>query len=289
MQLLNVNGRNAIERDGRAIDVARASDGAYPSDPDLIYADWDGFRAWESGFRAWESGYAGSDSEPVDLEQLGSPVTAPRQIFAVGLNYRSHAVETGVDLPDTPMIFTKFATAITGPNVTVTMPSDSVDWEAELVAVIGRRAENVAAQNAWDFVAGLTVGQDLSERELQVKPPAPQQFSLAKSFPGFAPLGPVLVTPDEFPNPNDLEIGCRVGDDVVQQSRTGDLIFSVPVLVEYLSSILPLLPGDVIFTGTPSGIGYARNPQRYLTEGDQLTTWIEGIGSMTQRFVKPRS
>lgn len=280
MRLLNVNGRAAIERDGRAVDVARASGGAYSSDLDLLYLDWDGFRAWESG-------YVGTDGDLFDARSLGSPVTVPRQIFAVGLNYRSHAVETGLDLPDTPMIFTKFASAITGPNVTVTMPSDAVDWEAELVAVIGRRAEHVAAENAWDFVAGLTVGQDLSERELQVKPPAPQQFSLAKSFPGFAPLGPVLVSPDEFSDPGDLEIGCRVGSEVVQQSRTGDLIFSVPVLVEYLSSILPLLPGDVIFTGTPSGIGYARDPQRYLSDGDDLTTWIEGIGSMTQRFVKP--
>lgn len=280
MRLLNVNGRMAIERDGRAVDVARASGGAYPADPGLIYVDWEGFRNWESS-------YVGTDGETLDPRLLGPPVTAPRQIFAVGLNYRSHAAETGIDLPETPMIFTKFATSITGPNVTVTMPSDAVDWEAELVAVIGRRAENVAAADAWDYVAGLTAGQDLSERILQVKPPAPQQFSLAKSFPGFAPLGPVLVTPDEFPNPDDLEIGCRVGDEIVQQSRTGDLIFSVPVLVEYLSSILPLLPGDVIFTGTPSGIGYARNPQRYLVDGDDLTTWVEGIGVMTQRFVKP--
>ena len=279
MRLLNLNGRTAIERDGRAIDIARASAGAFPSDPDLIYADWDGLRAWEAD-------YVSTDGEPVDPGQLGSPVTAPRQIFAVGLNYRSHAVETGMDLPNTPMIFTKFASAITGPNATVTMPSDAVDWEAELVAVIGRRAENVAAEDAWGFVAGLTAGQDLSERNLQVSPPAPQQFSLAKSFPGFAPLGPALVTPDEFAHPDDLEIGCRVGDDVVQQSRTGDLIFNVPALVEYLSSILPLLPGDVIFTGTPSGIGYARDPQRFLTHGDALTTWIEGIGSMTQHFVK---
>src|SRR5438874_4483 len=121
MRLLNVNGRTAIERDGRTIDVARASAGAYPSDPDSIYADWDGFRAWESG-------YVGTGGEPFDPRQLGSPVTAPRQIFAVGLNYRSHATETGLHLPDTPMIFTKFASAITGPNVTVTMPSDAVDW-----------------------------------------------------------------------------------------------------------------------------------------------------------------
>ncbi|WP_213575660.1 fumarylacetoacetate hydrolase family protein [Rhodococcus sp. USK13] len=278
MRLLNVNGRLAIERDGKAIDVERASRGAFGADPADIYLDWDRFRVWEGE-------YGGTDGESFDPEQLGSPVTTPRQIFAIGLNYRGHAEENDIELPDTPMVFTKFATSITGPNTTVVMPTAAVDWEAELVAVVGRRAERVAAADAWDHIAGLTIGQDLSERVLQVKPPGPQQFSLAKSFPGFAPIGPALVTPDEFDNPGDLEIGCRIGAEVMQKSRTADLIFSVPVIVEYLSSILPLLPGDVIFTGTPDGVGYARTPQRFLRDGEELTTWIEGIGTMTQRFV----
>ncbi|MGE0218779.1 fumarylacetoacetate hydrolase family protein [Mycolicibacterium sp.] len=278
MRLLNVNGRASVLRDGVAIDIEIASAGKFGADVATIYRDWQALRAWEADHAGPGEPYAPSD--------LGSPVTEPRQLFAIGLNYREHAAETGIALPDTPMVFTKFATSITGPYATVVMPTDTVDWEAELVVVIGRRAEAVTRDQAWDHVAGLTIGQDLSERTLQVKPPAPQQFSLAKSFPGFAPIGPVLVTPDEFESPDDLAIGCRIGDEVVQSSRTGDLIFGVPALVEYLSSITTLLPGDVIFTGTPSGIGMARTPQRYLRDGDELTTWIDGIGTMTQRFVR---
>lgn len=278
MRLLNVNGRLAIERRGLAIDVASASLGKFGPDMTDAYEDWEGLRAWESDYDADD----GEVFEPADLR---SPVVAPRQIFAIGLNYRGHADESGIDLPETPMVFTKFASAIAAPYATVTMPTETVDWEAELVAVIGRRADRVPASEAWNYVAGLTIGQDLSERTLQIKPPAPQQFSLAKSFRGFAPLGPALVTPDEFTNPADLEIGCRVNGDVMQKARTGDLIFGVPTLVEYLSSVLTLLPGDLIFTGTPSGVGFAREPQRYLRDGEELTTWIEGIGTMTQRFV----
>lgn len=278
MRLLNVNGRSAIERHGKAVDVEKASGGAFASDVGSIYVEWDRFRAWEAE-------YGDHDGESFDPARLWSPVTAPRQVFAIGLNYRGHAEEADIELPDTPMVFTKFVTSITEPNTTVRMPSKLVDWEVELVAVIGRRAEGVAAVDAWEHVAGLTIGQDLSERSLQVKPPPPQQFSLAKSFPGFAPIGPALVTPDEFDSPDDLEIGCRIGDEVMQKSRTGDLIFGVPVLVEYLSSILPLLPGDVIFTGTPAGVGFARKPQRFLRDGEELTSWIEGIGTITQRFV----
>lgn len=278
MRLLNVNGRLAIERSGRAVDVATASQGAFGPEVSEAYDDWEGLRAWESDY----DGDDGAAFAPADLR---SPVVAPRQIFAIGLNYRGHAEESGLDLPDTPMVFTKFASSIAAPYAAVTMPTDTVDWEAELVAVIGRRADRVPAADAWNYVAGLTIGQDLSERTLQIKPPAPQQFSLAKSFPGFAPLGPALVTPDEFNNPADLEIGCRIGGDVMQKARTGDLIFGIPALVEYLSSILTLLPGDVIFTGTPSGVGFSSEPQRYLRDGEELTTWIEGIGIMTQRFV----
>jgi 2,4-didehydro-3-deoxy-L-rhamnonate hydrolase len=276
MRLLNVNGRAALERGGKAIDIEKASAGVFGANIASIYGDWEALRAWERGYVGEGEAYAPED--------LGPPVIAPAQLFAIGLNYREHAAESGIEPPDTPMVFTKFATAITGPYDTIVMPTATVDWEAELVAVVGRHAAGIAASKAWDYIAGLTIGQDLSERTLQVKPPFPQQFSLAKSFPGFAPLGPALVTPDEFGDPTDLEIGCRVGNDVVQSSRTGDLIFGVPALVEYLSSIVPLLPGDVIFTGTPSGVGFARTPQRFLSDGDELVTWIEGIGTMTQRF-----
>jgi 2,4-didehydro-3-deoxy-L-rhamnonate hydrolase len=200
--------------------------------------------------------------------------------LGIGLNYAKHAAESGSPEPEFPPTFTKFPSCITGPNATVELPSESVDWEVELVVVIGRRAHRVAAADGWSFVAGLTVGQDLSERKVQLRPPVPQ-FSLGKSFPGFGPTGPWLVTPDELANPDDLGLSCSLNGEVMQDSRTSDLIFSVPVLIEKLSGIIPLLPGDVIFTGTPSGVGVARKPPRFLAPGDVVVSVIEGIGTMT--------
>lgn len=278
MRLINPDGRLALERGGMAIDVEGASGGQFSPEFQDALERWDEFRSWAGTLDD-------AEGRPFDPLHLHAPVGTPRQIFAIGLNYRSHAEETGLEIPESPMVFTKFASSITGPYDDIVMPPGSVDWEVELVAVIGRRSEKVAVENAWDHVAGVTVGQDLSERELQVKPPAPQQFSLAKSYPGFAPLGPALVTPDEFANPDDLEVSCSIGDEVVQKSRTGDLIFPVPALVSYLSGILPLLPGDVIFTGTPSGIGFALDPPRYLRHGELLQTSVEGVGTMRNRML----
>lgn len=282
MRLITIDGRLAIESDGLGIDVERASAGRFGPDPQSALDEWAAFTAWAADADL-------SQGQAFEPGQLGAPVGVPRQIFAIGLNYRAHAAETGIDLPEVPVVFTKFASSITGPFSPVAMPAGDVDWEAELVAVIGVRAEGVAEAEAWSHVAGLTIGQDLSERRLQVHPPAPQQFSLAKSFPGFAPLGPALVTPDEFDDPDDLEISCHVNAEEVQQATTSDLIFSVPRLVAYLSSILPLLPGDLIFTGTPSGIGFARTPQRYLEHSDLLRTSITGIGEMRNEMLRAAS
>ena len=151
---------------------------------------------------------------------------SPRQVFAIGLNYAAHAAEAGLENPTFPPTFTKFPTCLTGPDATVELPSEFVDWEVELVVVIGRLAYEVAAGDGWRHVAGLTVGQDLSERIVQTRPPAPQ-FSLGKSFPGFGPIGPWVVTPDELDDPDDLALGCTVNGEEVQKSRTSDLIFGV--------------------------------------------------------------
>jgi 2,4-diketo-3-deoxy-L-fuconate hydrolase len=181
-------------------------------------------------------------------------------------------------------VFTKFPTSITGPNATVELPSGNVDWEVELVVAIGRRAHRVSEEAAWGHVAGLMVGQDLSERVVQLAGPVPQ-FSLGKSYPGFAPLGPALVTVDEISHPDDLELDCRLGDEVLQAGRTGDMIFSVSELIARLSAVCPLLPGDIIFTGTPSGVGNARDPKRFLPPGGVLTSHIEGIGELRNALV----
>ena len=226
---------------------------------------------------------AGATTTTVATAALGPPSPRPRQVFAIGLNYAAHAAESGQPVPEHPTTFTKFPTCIAGPYAEVALPSGSVDYEIELVAVIGRRAERVDAANAWSHVAGLMVGQDLSERVVQLRPPAPQ-FSLGKSFPRFGPTGPWLVTPDEFGDPDDLDLTCRLNAQVVQSSRTSDLIFSISEIIERVTAITPMLPGDLIFTGTPRGVGMGRTPPRYLAAGDVLESTIEGIGTIVTTF-----
>lgn len=279
MRVANLAGRLVIVRGDDAVDVERASGGQFTSQPQAIYEHWDSFVTWAHQAEL-------PPGEPFSEADLGSPVPAPSQVLAIGLNYRDHAAESGFSVPEgEPPVFTKFPSCITGPYGDVTLPPNGhTDWEVELVAVIGRRAYEVPVEDALSYVAGYAVGQDLSERRLQMAA-TPPQFSLGKSLPGFGPIGPWLVTLDEFDDPNDLELGCSIDGEKMQIGRTQDLIFSVPVLVAKLSATLPLLPGDVIFTGTPSGVGLGREPQRWLQAGEELTSHIEGIGELRQRFV----
>ena len=220
-------------------------------------------------------------------EQYGPPSPRPRQIFAVALNYAAHAAESGYRRPDQPLIFTKFVSSLSGAVTDVTVPvGGSVDWEVELVVVIGSGGRNIPADRALEHVAGLTVGQDISERRSQHAGPAPQ-FSLAKSFAGFSPTGPSLVTLDEIADVNQLAIGAEIGGETVQAGNTGQLIFSIPELVEYLSSVVELYPGDLIFTGTPDGVGAGRTPPRFLQSGEVLRSFVDGVGELRQTFVSP--
>lgn len=277
MRVANANGRAVLVVDDGIVDIATASGGTLPDDPQLLYERWDDVRAFADGVSRPEA--------PLDLSVLQAPVPRPRQVFAIGLNYAAHAAEAGLESPTFPPTFTKFPTCLTGPDATVELPSEFVDWEVELVVAIGSRAYEVESGSGWAHVAGLTVGQDLSERIVQTRPPAPQ-FSLGKSFPGFGPIGPWLITPDELDDPDDLELGCTVNGEEVQKSRTSDLIFGVDALVHLLSSITPLLPGDLIFTGTPSGVGGTRTPPRFLAPGDELVSSIEGIGKIHTHLVE---
>lgn len=279
MRIANYDGRAALVRDGGYVDLESASDGRLGADPQALFERWEEFLQWGEG-AAWEG-------QPLDESRLRVPVPRPRQVFAIGLNYAEHAAEGGLPTPEFPPTFTKFQTCLTGPWATVRLPSDQVDWEVELVAVVGRTAHQVSEKDAWSYIAGLTIGQDLSERAVQTRPPAPQ-FSLGKSFPGFGPLGPWIVTPDELADKDDLGIACSVNGEEVQKSRTSNLIFAVAPLVNRLSSIVTLLPGDLIFTGTPSGVGFARKPPRFLAPGDKLVSSIEGIGELTTYFA-PRT
>lgn len=278
MRIANLSGRLVVlGPEDVALDVEKASEGRFGCSPQGIYAMWDDFSAWAAGLDF-------TDGRPVELDLLQAPVPQPRQLFAVGLNYRSHASEVGQGANDVPSVFTKFISSITGPYAQVAHPGGSVDWEVELVVVIGREARRVAAENAWAYVAGLTVGQDISERDTQHQGVAPQ-FSLGKSFPGFAPMGPWVVTPDEFDNPDDLELACWLNGELVQKARTSEMIQSVSDLVARLSGIVTLLPGDVIYTGTPEGVGMSRTPPRFLAVGDVLTTRIGGIGELRTSIV----
>ncbi|MFG3248817.1 fumarylacetoacetate hydrolase family protein [Streptomyces sp. NPDC048187] len=287
MRLAHIDGRLVIKGPEGYFDAAEASGGRFGPDPQAALAEWEAFSSWTREFLASpkvdEVPVAGTGPGTV----WGPPVPRPAQIFAVGLNYRDHIAESKLDVPAEPAVFTKFRTSLTGHEAAVTLPDGMVDWETELVAVIGRHCHHATRETAWSYVAGLTVGQDLSERRLQLTGPAPQ-FSLGKSYPGFAPIGPELVTTDEFTDPDDLELGCRLeGGEVLQKSRTSAMVFDVPELVVRLSAVCPLLPGDLIFTGTPAGVGGARSPQKFLAPGDVLVTWIEGIGTLRNPMVAP--
>ncbi len=283
MRIANVGGRaKLIVADKLAVDVAAASGNRFGPELPRLYGDWAAFRSWADGFDADKA--AAATAEPFSESIAGPPSPAPRQVFAVALNYVDHAAESGFKPPENPLFFTKFVSAFTGPVTEVVLPEGKVDWECELVAVISRAAHRVAPADAWSYVAGLTVGQDISERVLQRSGPSPQ-YSLAKSYPGFAPTGPVLVTPDEFADPDDLAIGCEVNDTPMQSARTADMIFPVGGLIAYLSQRVTLFPGDVIFTGTPPGVGMGRDPQVFLRPGDRLSSHIEGIGELHQTFV----
>lgn len=280
MKLANIDNRAAIvTAEGQAADVHKASDGRFGPDLRGVYDAWPAFRDWADG--------AALDFDTsFDETSLQAPSPEPRQSLAVGLNYKAHAAESGFDAPSgLPPVFPKFVSSFSGPVTQVVMPpGGNVDWEIEVVAVIGATAHNIGASEAWDHVAGLTAGQDISERVIQLSGPAPQ-FGLGKSYPGFSPMGPWLVTPNEFDNPDDLALECTLDGEVMQQGRTANLIFSVPALVAEMSRIVTLYPGDIIYTGTPDGVGLGRDPQRFIQPNQTLVSTIEGIGQLRQTFV----
>jgi 2-keto-4-pentenoate hydratase/2-oxohepta-3-ene-1,7-dioic acid hydratase in catechol pathway len=281
VKLANLGGRAVlIQRDGAsnhgAIDVETASNGRFGPEISPLFHEWDAFVAWAEGVLA----EGAVEFDPADL---AAPVPRPRQVFAIGLNYAEHAAEAGYPPNSMPVTFTKFPSSIVGPDAVVELPEGNVDWEVELVVVIGREAHKVDRESAWDHVAGLTIGQDISERITQMQGSAPQ-FSLGKSFPGFGPTGPWLVTPDEFADKDDLAIACSLSGEGMQSSRTSMMLYDVPELLVRLSAVCRLLPGDIIFSGTPSGIGNRRTPQRFIGPDDVLVSEIEGIGTLTTRF-----
>ena len=208
---------------------------------------------------------------------LGPVVPDPEKIICIGLNYRDHAKETNLPLPEVPTVFAKYSNTLIGDGEAIVIPAAtcSVDYEAELAFVIGRRAKEVSEQEAFDYVAGYTIFNDVSARDYQLRT---SQWTLGKSFDTFGPIGPALVTKDEVPDPHALGIRLRIGDELLQNSNTGNMVFSVAALVAHLSTAMTLEPGDIVATGTPAGVGFTRKPPRFLRAGETVQVEIDRLG-----------
>lgn len=271
MRIANVDGRAMLVADGRLIDVETASGGKLPCDPMLALTRLEEIRELE---------VSNGDGIPIEGARLGPPIPRPSKILAAAGNYSDHVAEAGAEDPGEPNLFAKLPSALIGPrdSIVIRPGRTRIDWEAELVVVIGKRARDVAEEDAWSYVAGVTCGQDISDREEQFR--AFEQYTMAKSFDSYAPTGPYLVTVDELENPDNVPLHCYLDDEQVQDGGTGKLIFSVPHLIAWTSRVATLEPGDLFFTGTPGGVGAFRDPPRWLKPGIVVRTEIPGVGTM---------
>ena len=274
MRLANLRGRAHLVVDDGAIDVADLTDGVIGPDVTSAIANIDALADYD---------LKSAERVTVNQDELGPVSDEPRQIIAIGINYQDHAAEMGLDLAKVPATFVKFRSALTGPHPVVTLPNESCDYETEMVVVIKQHARELTHDNAWDVVAGLTLGQDLSDRYTQME--AGRQFSLGKSHRGFAPVGPVMVTPDEFRDRNDIRFQCSINGELRQDATTAQMIYSAADILVALTGIIDLYPGDLIYTGCPKGAGQSFDPPRFLTPGDELECSRESVGDITIRFV----
>jgi 2-keto-4-pentenoate hydratase/2-oxohepta-3-ene-1,7-dioic acid hydratase in catechol pathway len=220
----------------------------------------------------------------LDGVRLHAPLANPPRIFAIGLNYKDHATESKMELPKYPVVFFKMTTAIIGPGEKIVLPKNTAepDYEAELAFVIGKGGYRIPASQWQEHIYGYTIVNDVSARDIQL---STSQWSLSKSFPTFCPIGPAIVTADEIADPHELAIGLSIDGEVLQNSNTRGLLFRLPELIEYISSITPLLPGDIVSTGTPPGVGMGRTPPRWLRAGDNMTVTVDGLGSLVNPVV----
>lgn len=240
----------------------------------------------EAGLQRAAAAATRGEALSADKVQLLAPIPQPQKVICVGLNYIDHARESGVEPPPEPVLFNKFPTAVADPDEAIILPSLSkeVDYEAELVVVIGKRGRNIAREHALEHVAGYCCGHDVSARDWQLRKPG-GQWLMGKTFDRFAPFGPLLVTPDEVGDPANLRIQLRLNGQTMQDSSTAQLIFKIDELISYISGVCTLLPGDVIFTGTPPGVGMARKPPVFLKDGDVVEVEIEKLGVLRNHFV----
>lgn len=273
----NINNRSALVQGEAFFDLSTITNGAVSSDPMKAIQNSDLLHHYATHLDDYES------SGLIAEANVSAPIPHPRNSFGVGLNYQLHVEEAASKTPNTPMVFTKFPSSICGPTDDVIMRSDECDYEGELLVVIGKDGKDIPDEEAWSHVLGLSVGQDFSDRGIQYKD-QPAQFNLGKSFDTFGPTGPYLVSTDSFADPNDLQIVTTVNGEVRQNDRTSNMIFDIPTLISYISSITSLAAGDIIFSGTPEGVGF-RNGS-FLKDGDIVETTIEGIGTMRNRCVR---
>ena len=276
-KLANIDGKSALIHGDSYYDINSISQGEITSDPSYILDSLDDLHDLSSKIDNFEP------TGLIENSLLGAPVTNSRNCYAVGLNYRAHAEESDMEIPPFPIVFTKHTSCIVGPFSNIEMRSDIVDYEAELVLVIGKKGKNISKETAWDYVAGLTVGQDISDRAVQFHA-TPAQFNLGKSFDTFGPIGPYLVSPDSVANKNAVQLECHINNELRQESSTDDLIFTVPDIISYISEFLTLNTGDLIFTGTPSGVGATQG--KLLKDGDIITTSIKEIGTIKNKCIR---
>lgn len=276
-KLANIEGRAALLNEESFYDLEKISEGNLSHDTTNALFHLEELDELSNKLNDLEA--TGKISEA----EFDAPVSFPKNCYAVGLNYRNHAEEANMTIPEVPMVFTKHTSCLVGATADVEMRSNYVDYEAELVVVIGLSGKDIPKDQAWNHVAGLCVGQDISDRPAQFAS-TPPMFNLGKSFDTFGPMGPALVSPDSLPNKESLAIECKVNDEIRQNDNTDDLIFDVPTIISYLSEIVTLNTGDVIFTGTPGGVGVSQG--KFLKDGDIITTSIKGLGTLTNKCVR---
>ena len=266
--------------DGQKIDVS-----AFCSDYDETFFGTDGI----TRLQEWLSKHQDECPKISDAARLGSPLARPSKIVCVGLNYAKHAQESGMEVPSEPVLFFKASSAVIGPFDHVVLPKNSKksDWEVELAVVIGAKASYVSESNAMDHVAGYVLHNDISERAFQLERLG--QWVKGKSCDTFAPLGPFIATADEISDPHNLNLWLKLNGTTMQDSSTSDLIFGIPKLVSYISEFMTLLPGDIISTGTPFGVGLGLDPQVYLKAGDEMELGIDGLGISKQKVISYNS
>jgi 2-keto-4-pentenoate hydratase/2-oxohepta-3-ene-1,7-dioic acid hydratase in catechol pathway len=276
MKLISYSLEGGLVRPGAVLDEAELVVDLYDA----------GYRDTLSAITAGVStldGLHGCRRHKLSAVRLHPPIANPPRIFAIGLNYRDHAIESKMPVPTVPVVFFKLQHAIIGSGDTIVLPkiSSEPDYEAEFAFVIGKGGYRIAA-TAWrEHVYGYTIVNDISARDIQM---SSSQWSLAKSFPSFCPIGPAIVTADEVPDSHELDISLTIDGEVLQKSNTRELIFRIPALIEYISSITPLLPGDIVSTGTPPGVGMGRSPKMWLRAGESMIVTIEKLGSLQNRI-----